>query len=36
MRDGQEAMTVNWCEITTTQSHGTVIYRNAFAIAKLV
>lgn len=31
IRDGQFALTVNWCEITTTQSHGTVIYRNAFA-----
>jgi hypothetical protein len=31
LRDGQDALMVNWCEITTTKADGTVIYQNAFA-----
>jgi hypothetical protein len=31
LRDGKDALKVNWCEITTTKANGTVIYRNAFA-----
>ncbi|QQO52409.1 MAG: hypothetical protein N838_02420 [Thiohalocapsa sp. PB-PSB1] len=30
-RDGVNAMTVNWCELTTTQEDGKVVYENAFA-----
>lgn len=29
--DGKDALTVNWCEITTTDEHGKVLYRNSFA-----
>ena len=31
LRDGDDALEVNWCELTTTQADGTVIYKNAFA-----
>jgi len=31
IRDGQDALMVNWCEIITTKADGTVIYQNAFA-----
>jgi len=31
LRDGDDALTVNWCEITTTDPGGKVLYRNAFA-----
>ena len=30
LRDGEDALIVNWCEITTTRQDGTVIYRNSF------
>ena len=29
--DTDTALTVNWCELTTTDTHGNVLYRNAFA-----
>ena len=31
IRDGEDALIVNWCEITTTKADGTIIYQNAFA-----
>lgn len=31
LRDGDEAMAVNWCELTTTDETGKVLYKNAFA-----
>ena len=31
MRDGKDALQVNWCELTTTSSAGKRIYKNAFA-----
>ena len=31
LRDGQDALQVNWCELTTTSSTGHRIYKNAFA-----
>jgi len=36
IRDGKDAFTVNWCEITTTKPDGTVIYQNAFATNHLI
>ena len=31
LRDGDDALLVNWCELTTTRADGTVVYKNAFA-----
>lgn len=31
LRDSDEALTVQWCELTTTDATGKVVYRNAFA-----
>ena len=31
LRDGDDALAVNWCELTTTDENGKVLYRNAFA-----
>ena len=31
LRDGDDALDVNWCEITTTLEDGSIIYKNAFA-----
>lgn len=31
LRDGQDAVEVNWCQITTTRPDGRVVYKNAFA-----
>jgi hypothetical protein len=31
LRDGDDALDVNWCELTTTDGSGKVVYRNAFA-----
>lgn len=31
LRAGDEALTVQWCELTTTTTAGHVLYRNAFA-----
>jgi hypothetical protein len=31
LRDGEEALDVNWCELTTTRDDGKVVYKNAFA-----
>lgn len=31
LRDADDALTVNWCELTTTDDSGKVLYRNAFA-----
>lgn len=31
LRNADDALTVNWCEITTTDDSGNVLYRNAFA-----
>ena len=30
LRNGADALRVNWCELTTTNDQGTVIYRNSF------
>lgn len=30
LRDGDDALMVNWCELTTTDQDGKVIYKNAF------
>lgn len=31
LRDSDDALWVNWCELTTTDEHGKVLYHNAFA-----
>lgn len=31
LRDGDDALRVNWCELTTTREDGKVVYQNAFA-----
>jgi hypothetical protein len=31
LRDGDNALLVNWCELTTTSPDGTTLYKNAFA-----
>ena len=31
LRDGEGALNVNWCELTTTRDDGKVVYKNAFA-----
>lgn len=31
LRDGQDALTVDWCELTTTDESGKVLYHNSFA-----
>ena len=31
LRDADDALEVNWCELTTTDDGGKVLYRNAFA-----
>jgi hypothetical protein len=31
LRDGNDALMVNWCELTTTRDDGKVVYQNAFA-----
>jgi hypothetical protein len=31
VRDGEGALDVNWCELTTTRDDGKVVYKNAFA-----
>ena len=31
LRDGQDGLYVNWCELTTTQPDGKIVYKNAFA-----
>ena len=31
LRDGAEALRVNWCELITTNAEGKVLYKNAFA-----
>ena len=31
LRDGEDALEVNWCELTTTDEKGKVTYKNAFA-----
>ena len=31
LRDGEDALLVNWCELTTTDESGRVLYHNSFA-----
>lgn len=31
LRDGDDSLMVNWCELTTTSSTGEIIYKNSFA-----
>ena len=31
LRDGEDALLVNWCELTITRPDGTKVYKNAFA-----
>lgn len=33
LREGQDALLVNWCELTTTDAAGKVLYHNAFVTA---
>ena|SRR3990167_227940 len=30
LRDSKDALQVNWCELTTTDAEGNIIYHNAF------
>lgn len=30
LREGDDALLVNWCELTTTKQDGTIVYRNSF------
>jgi hypothetical protein len=36
LRDGEDALNVNWCELTTIRNDGKVTYRNAFATNRLI
>ncbi len=36
VRDGQEALLVNWCELTSTLADGTLVYKNAFITNHLI
>lgn len=36
LRDADDALTVNWCELVTTDDDGKVLYRNAFATSLAV
>ena len=37
LRDGEDALSVNWCELTITkETDGTILYRNAFATKHLI
>ena len=36
IRDGDDALQVNWCELTTTDDQGQVIYHNAFISNHLI
>ncbi len=31
LKDGEDALLVNWCELTITRDDGTLIYKNNFA-----
>lgn len=31
LRDGEDALLINWCELVTTLEDGKIIYKNAFA-----
>ena len=31
LRDGDDALEVNWCELTTRDADGKIVYKNAFA-----
>jgi len=31
LRDGEDALQVNWCELTVTQADGKITYKNSFA-----
>ncbi|MGH8604960.1 MAG: ISNCY family transposase, partial [Gammaproteobacteria bacterium] len=36
LRDGDDALLVNWCELTTPTPDGQVVYHNAFATSHAV
>jgi hypothetical protein len=36
LRDSNDAMLVSGCELTTTDAHGTVLYRNAWASSERI
>jgi hypothetical protein len=36
LREGADALRVNWCELTTTLADGTVLYKNGFATNHLI
>jgi hypothetical protein len=36
LRDGNDALLVNWCELTVTRSDGKQLYQNAFATNHLI
>jgi hypothetical protein len=36
LRDSEDALQVNWCELTTTDAQGKVVYRNSFITDHLI
>jgi hypothetical protein len=36
LRDGKDALQVNWCELTTTDPQGKVFYHNAFITDRVI
>jgi hypothetical protein len=36
LRDGEDALSVNWCELVTTNDKGKIIYRNSFVTDHLI
>jgi hypothetical protein len=36
LRDGDDALEVNWCELTTTRDDGKLVYHNAFATSHAI
>jgi len=36
LRDGDDALMVNWCELITTREDGTIVYKNAFATNHII
>jgi len=36
LRDGEDALKINWCELTTTDKNGKILYHNTFATSLLI
>ena len=36
LKDGDDALLVNWCELTVTRPHGKVVYQNSWATSHLI